>query len=309
MLESNFIETLSKIHGNTPYLADAEIILNANGFELVSMDSFSEQEDFLIGLPPEMVGRQMAIGACADLLACGARPETLLQSWTYDNQHDLLYYEGVAKGIQEVLKHYGAACIGGDVGMAAQWQWTACVIGHAEAPIMRRTSRRIDFDLYVSGPMGGANAAVFCGKPLPCFHLREPVPQEALFATDSSGGFMDALENFRRVNRGLQMDIEVENVLSPEIVDILPSNAEPGWTLVGGVGEYELVFAVPRGFDVRNALQIGCGTFDNSNENDIRLHTADGRCGHIRHAPPDYRNLSSDQWVAATAQYWESLFA
>lgn len=174
---------------------------------------------------------------------------------------------------------------------------------------MRRTSRRIDFDLYVSGPMGEANAAVYCGKPLPCFHLREPVPQEALFATDSSGGFMDALENFRRVNYGLQMDIDVETVLSPEIVDILPSNAEPGWTLVGGVGEYELVFAVPRGFDVRNALKIGKGWFDNSDENDIRLHMVDGRYGHVRNAPPDYRNLSSDQWLAATAQYWESLFA
>ena len=104
MLESNFIETLSKIHGDTPYLADAEIILNANGFELVSMDSFSEQEDFLTGLPPEIVGRQMAIGACADLLACGARPETLVQSWTYDNQHDLSYYEGVAKdGSEETV--------------------------------------------------------------------------------------------------------------------------------------------------------------------------------------------------------------
>ncbi|MBR6076426.1 MAG: hypothetical protein IKP87_14080 [Victivallales bacterium] len=308
MLEGRFIDTLSRIHGTKPYLSDAEIIPQAGGFELVSMDSFSEREDFLHGLTPRQIGRQMAIGACADLLACGAKPETLLQSWIYDDRHGLPFYEDVANGIQEILDFHGAKCIGGDVGAAEDWQWTACVIGHAEAPVRRRTSRRGDFDLYVSGGMGLPNAAIYSGKTLPCFYLRDPVPPEALFATDTSGGFMDALENFRRANHGLQMDIELKTVLSPDVYDCLPAEAQPGWTLVGGVGEYELVFAVPHGHDVRHGTKIGCGCFDDSEENDIRLHGADGCRGHVRHAPPDYRDVPKDQWIAVTAKYWKSLF-
>ena len=90
MLEGKFIETLSRIHGTKPYLSDAEIIPQADGFELVSVDSFSEREDFLHGLTPRQIGRQMAIGACADLLACGAKPETLLQSWTSEAVSDVI---------------------------------------------------------------------------------------------------------------------------------------------------------------------------------------------------------------------------
>ena len=301
------IESLARIHGNRPYLADAEIIPQGSGYELVSVDSFSEQEDFLAGLLPEQIGRWMAYAACADILACGAKPKYLLQAWNYDNHHPLEYYEGIVRGVQEVLEHYGASCIGGDIGSASEWSWTATVIGYAEHPVMRRTSSRMLFDLYATGFFGEANAAVFCEKPLPPAQLRAPVPQEALFATDSSGGFIDALENFRRVNCGMELEVDVASLLSPNVARILPHKAEPGWTLVGGIGEYELLFAMPRGTTVENALKIGEGHFVDSNENMIRLHLPDGRCGTIHNPPPDYRAIPQKEWLHATATYWKSL--
>ena len=307
MREDELIQSLARIHGSRPYLADAEIIPQGSGYELVSMDSFSEKEDFLAGLSPEQAGRQMAYAACADILACGAKPKFLLQAWNVDNHHPIAFYEGVARGVQEVLEHYGASCIGGDMGMVSEWSWTATVIGHAERPVMRRTSARVPFDLYATGPFGEANAAVFCGKPLPLVQLRAPVPPEALFATDSSGGFIDALENFRRVNHGMELEVDVKRLLSPNVAQMLPPGAEPGWTLVGGVGEYELLFAVPRGMPVANGLKIGEGQFNASRDNDFRLRLADGRCGILRNPPPDYRAIPQKEWVAATAAYWSSL--
>lgn len=307
MHEDELIQSLARIHGSRPYLADAEIIPLGGGYELLSMDSFSEKEDFLAGLSPEQTGRQMAYAACADILACGTKPEFLLQTWNVDDQHPLAFYEAVARGVQEVLEHYGASCIGGDMGTASEWSWTATVIGHAERPVTRRTSARVPFDLYASGPFGEANAAVFCGKPLPLVQLRAPVPPKALFATDSSGGFIDALENFRRVNYGMELEVDVATLLSPNVAQMLPVGAEPGWTLVGGVGEYELLFAVPRGTTVANALKIGEGQFNASRDNEFRLRLADGRCGILRNPPPDYRAIPQKEWVEETAAYWSSL--
>lgn len=52
----------------------------------------------------------------------------------------------------------------------------------------RVASQRIDFDLYATGFLGAANAAVFLVRALPEPKLRAPVPSSAIFATDTSGG-------------------------------------------------------------------------------------------------------------------------
>jgi len=199
MNEHQVIQAFAKIHGLQPHRADAERF----GGMLFSVDSFSEHEDFFANTPPEDIGHDLAVGACTDLLACGVRPEGLFQAWNLDDAHPQSYYEAVARGIEAVLAHYGARCIGGDVGGASPWCWTATVVAHCPPTggVTRVAVRREPFELYASGRFGAANLAVFGGQPMPRFALREPVPADALFATDSSGGFFDALENFRRVNR------------------------------------------------------------------------------------------------------------
>ncbi len=307
MREGDFIEALSRIHGNTPYLADAETVPFEGTFLLLSVDSFSEREDFLSSLPPEAIGRQMARAACSDLLACGAMPEFLLQNWCYDSSHDIEFYLKIANGIESVLKHYGTQCIGGDVGTASEWCWTATTFGRSQSPVTRVASSKVPFDLYTTGLFGMANAAVFRGLPQPELPLRHPVPQGTLFATDSSGGLFDALENFRRVNRGMHIEIDADKAISAAARNSLPHEAEAGWMLVGGVGEYELIFAVPTGTPCPNAVRIGGGYFRDSQENDFRI-ACGGRHGTMVSPPPDYREIAREEWVAATARYWESLF-
>ena len=308
MQEYQFIETFSHVFGNSPYQADAEILPDLTGFELFSMDSFSEREDFFAQLSPWQIGHNMAYAACSDLLACGAIPEYLLQNWNCDSNHGLDFYKKVSEGIQEVLNHYGTKCIGGDLGTASEWIWTATVISHASRPITRVASQRIEFDLYTSGLLGEANAAIFCGQGLPTFALRQPVSSDAIFATDTSGGLFDALENFRRVNQGLLLELDVDALISPAVQKMLPSDARPGWALVGGVGEYELLFALPTGTPCREGIKIGGGHFDNaSGENHIRL-LCDGKCGLMKEPPPDYRDIPEENWLSATAQYWTALF-
>ena len=76
MKESDLIESLAKTHGTRPFGADAEAVPFEGTNLLVSTDSFSEREDFLSGLEPEAMGRTMAYGAIADILACGAEPDS-----------------------------------------------------------------------------------------------------------------------------------------------------------------------------------------------------------------------------------------
>ena len=307
MNEQRMIEMFSRIHKTSPYNADAEILPLKDTNLLVSTDSFSEREDFLFGLKAEAMGRVMAYGAITDILACGAKPEYLVQSWNIDRSHDERFYERVAIGIQEVVSNYGAKVVGGDMGVAGDWCWTATVFGESVSPVRRVASKRIDFDLYLTGFCGAANVAAFSHRPLPEPPFREPVPANALFATDVSGGFFDALENIRRVNNGIWMDVDGCSVLNPEIFSTVPDGADPGWALVGGVGEYELLFALPKGETFKEGILIGRGGFK-SLDNECRITVQFGsKRGSMISAPPDYRTVSSEKWLEATAEYWASM--
>ena len=295
MRENEYIAMFSGIHGTAPFAADAERF----GNRIVSMDSFSETEDFFTHTPPETIGHNLAAAACSDLLVCGAKPEILIQSWNIDDSKPLDHYKTIASGIEKVLRHYGAKCLGGDLGSARPWQWTATVSAECPEPIMRTTSRREPCDLYISGPMGRANLALMQGAAMPEIPLRDPVPRGALFATDTSGGFFDALENFRRVNSGMKLFFEAEKVLAPEILH--RSDLDPMLFLIGGVGEYELVYAMPRGM-TSHGIKIGEGEFGPGKDNWFRW-SWNGQNGVMRNPPPDYRNLPPEQWFAATADY------
>ena len=306
MNEVELIAALAKIHGTRPFEADAEVVPFGGTNLLVSTDSFSEQEDFLGGLDPEAMGRVMAYGAIADILACGVKPEFLVQAWNIDERHDEAFYVRVAQGVQQVASRYGAKIVGGDIGVAKEWYWTATVFASCASPVRRVASRRVDFDLYATGPLGMANVAVFLKRPLPEPALRAPVPSSALFATDTSGGLFDALENFRRANPDSWLEVDADRAVALEIVRDLPKGVESGWALVGGVGEYELVFAVPCGERVEGALKIGTGGFGSGREGEIVIASG-GKSGRMVSSPPDYRAIVPEDWLGVTAAYWASL--
>ena len=307
MQEQKLIEVFSRIHATRPFGADAEVVPFEGTNLLVSTDSFSEREDFLFGLEPKTMGRVMAYGAIADILACGVKPDFLVQAWNIDDSHDERFYERVAHGVQQVVSHYGAKVIGGDIGSAKEWCWTATVFASCKTPVRRVASQRVDFDLYATGPFGAANVATFLGRSVPEPALRDPVPGNALFATDTSGGLFDALENFRRVNPGVWLELDAERAVSPEVARSLPPGVEKGWALVGGVGEYELVFVVPAGTSVTDAVKIGRGGFAAQGACDFHIMYG-GKIGRMSTPPPDYRSIPRENWLAETAAYWTSLW-
>jgi len=94
--------------------------------------------------------------------------------------------------------------------------------------------------------------------------------------------------------------------VSSEVARSLPSGEEKGWALVGGVGEYELQFAVPTGMTVADAVKIGRGGFAAQGECDFRIMYG-GKIGRMSTPPPDYRAIKPQDWLEATAEYWASM--
>ncbi len=293
MNESEMIALFSAVHGITPYSADAELF----GDLLLTMDSFSPDEDFFNFTSPERIGHNMAAAVLSDLLACGIWGEFLLNAWNIDSSLEKDFYARCAAGIEEVLQHGELRCIGGDMGRASPWSWCAVAGGHltAPAPVRRIASRKLPFDLYVTGTLGDANYCAFFKKEMPEIELRSPVPPEALFATDTSGGFMDALENFRRVNPDLTLRLE-HFPIAP--VGELPFPAE--FLLIGGVGEYELLYALPRGMKSQDIL-IGHGEFTGKG---IMLPNKKV----ISSPPPDYRAVTQEKYLEVTENYYREYF-
>ena len=287
------INALSQLHGTRPFTADAELF----GDLLLSMDSFSQNEDFFAFTSPERIGHNMAAAVISDLLACGIKGEFLINAWGIDDTLDESFYQRCAAAIEKVLRRCDMRCIGGDMGKSSPWSWCATVGGHltCPAPVRRIASQKIPFDLYVTGPLGDANYSAFFKKEMPEIEPRPPVPPQALFATDTSGGFMDALENFRRVNPDLT--IYLENLpLSP--VGELPFPGE--FLLIGGVGEYELLYALPRGVPSSDIL-IGHGEFSHKG-----IISPKGKV--MSSPPPDYRAIPPEKYLEATENYYREFF-
>ena len=99
----------------------------------------------------------------SDLLACGIKGEFIINSWNIDSALPQSFYEECAWGIEKVLRHYGLSCIGGDLGSASPWLWSAAAGGKITipAPVRRIASAKVPFDLYATGSFGDANHAAF----------------------------------------------------------------------------------------------------------------------------------------------------
>ncbi len=309
MNEFEFIQQMSKIREasdrqvNRTWESDSEIVRLKEGFLAVTTDCFSENEDFFQFTPPETIGRNIAWGTLADLCACGLQPQFILQNWNCDPSHPGDYYLEMAQGISSVLSSFGACSLGGDTGCSVPWSWTGTAFSFSEVPpVMRKASRRVPFKLYTAGAFGDANFALIGHAPMPVFECRQPVPQTALFGTDSSGGFFDAIENFRRVNPEMNLTLELDRI--PYAVS---GEFPPEFLLIGGVGEYELIFALPAEEEPpQNVFCIGFGDFSGPV---VSLSRSGKKVGEMKNSPPDFRSVSPNEFLSTVQTWYGGLFS
>ncbi|WP_405285574.1 thiamine-phosphate kinase [Gaopeijia maritima] len=209
---------------------------------------------------PEEWGGRAVRAALSDLAAMAARPVAILLSLAGsadDRASGVL--QAVGQGARAAAESLGAAVIGGDVTRSpARVAIDVVVLGRTDDPLLRRGARPGD-DLWVTGHLGGAGAAVRMlldgRRPPPPLEARFARPQprlaEALWLADtghltagldlSDGLAGDATHLAAASEVGLEID-ESALPVDPHAVEAFGASTALRLALSGGE-DYELLLA------------------------------------------------------------------
>lgn len=301
----------SPLQRNGPFSSDAEVLRLAGRDWCLTIDEFSPEEDLFSG-SPELLGWNLGVATLSDLLASGAEPRFFLQALVLPRRGAAKFAAGLARGLGGALRAAGCSLCGGDLGSADSWRFTGFAMGPAAGRPVGRVLPRGDYGLWVTGALGDANLAALTGRPAPRFELRlaesRALRARAAACIDTSGGLADALWCLRRVNPRFRFEIDLSAVpFAPGVERAAAAAGLPaGAFLLGGAGEYELLFALPEGARPRGVTRIG-GASSSGNQG---IFFAGGRkAAEMKTPPPCPRSAGSrEAYIAAAAAAAKELF-
>ncbi|MBP7275382.1 MAG: hypothetical protein KBA51_04180 [Kiritimatiellae bacterium] len=237
---------------NALFECDAEIVLIEGKPWGMTMDEFTPEDDHFTAADPMRLGRNLAAATLSDLFAAGAIPRFFLSALALPRGVKSEFADGLAAGLSAALAEAGCALCGGDLGTADVWRFTGFAMGPVASA--RPLSRRVPAEpqaLCVTGAFGDLNMAVLSGSPTPAIELRVAeaalIRAHATACIDTSGGFMDALWLMHEQSPGLRFAVDVDRLpLAPDARAFAARSGVPAEAvLLGGAGEYELLFTVP----------------------------------------------------------------
>jgi thiamine-monophosphate kinase len=292
---------------NQLHESDAEILHLNGALWAVTVDDFSAQEDLFFAADPELVGWNVVAATLSDLFCVGAEPRFFLPAVCLPPRVSEEYVTALNAGVGKALARAACFLIGGDLGQAHPWRYVGTALGPITSgrPITRRIPRG-SHTLWISGPLGSANVAAALGKAPPRFPLRvdlaETIRTHAGACMDTSGGFLDAAWSLVQTSPGARMQVEVEALpLAPEVADLAARTGMPREAaLLGGAGEYELLFTVSEGVpnDVaRRLASLGCQRIGrvmvDEAPRSLLLLRPDGQATRVTRPPPCPRSADS----------------
>lgn len=248
---------------NGLFECDAEILEINGQLWALTLDQYSPEEDMFTSERPEILGANLATATLSDLFAAGAMPEFFIQGLTIPQNSDELFVRGLTEGIKGVLTEVGCTMCGGDLGTAEQWRFSGFAMGRVldNRPLSRILPCKTH-SLWVTGQFGDANLSAFQGNSTPVFEVRhreaQVIHKWGTACMDTSGGLMDALWWLHNLNPDMRFEIDLDHVpLAPGIMESAGAGIPPEAFLMGGAGEYELVFSIPEHItsQVRTDLQ------------------------------------------------------
>jgi thiamine-monophosphate kinase len=220
-------------------------------------------------LTPQELGYRAAAASLSDLAAVAARPIGVLVSLVLPEQDVPDGAAGIMAGVVEMATAAGGVLLGGDVSRSpGPLVVDVVVVGEAPQPV-RRSGARAGDELWVTGSLGGAAAAVaswLAGREperdaRTAFARPRPRLREAHWLAEHG-----ALHALIDVSDGLAGDVghlavasQVAMVLDTPAIPVHPTaaraahgsgawEARPGLRLALSGGEdYELLFAAPVG--------------------------------------------------------------
>ena len=266
----NEYELIKNLFSDTKYLfkSDAQIV-EINGQKWgITCDEFSLEEDLFTDNEPYVLGANLVVATLSDLYATGCKPCFYEHAIVFPKNKNYKWSQELVKGIKDSLNNAGCILIGGDLGQSKKFRYTGIALGQ-QVNNISRIFPPVEQFLYVTGSLGDANEAILNFRPTPVFESRK-LPNNALSAIDTSGGFIDSIWILHELNPNFRID--VENLPCKDVK-----------YLFGGAGEYELIFTSKE--DKLDAIKIGRVI---PNSNGVFLNGKE-----ILDPPPSPRNYKS----------------
>lgn len=211
----------------------------------------------------ETIGYRAAASALSDLAAMAAAPVGLVVAAALPPELDVEIAAALGRGVGEIAGRVGAEVLGGDlVASPGPAFLDVTVLGCAAAPTTRGGVRPGD-ELWVTGELGAAAAALRDLErglePDPrarrAFERPRPRIEEALWlrdrvrihaAIDLSDGVMRDARNLAAAS-GVALEIEADRLPPAPVLDGFRQTPAAEHLLLAGGEDYELLFAVPAG--------------------------------------------------------------
>jgi thiamine-monophosphate kinase len=254
-----FMKNLGKDFPDLNFETDACAFQAAGEKWLFSTDEFSAEDNFR-SHNASVLGWNLAAATISDIHAAGGIPMFFGHSVSIQEDWDDLFIDAFSSGIASCLAEAGAAFLGGDLGMSAQWRYTGIVIGKQMVNMSRRGANEGDL-IYMTGNAGAGNleAALKLYSEnnslkhlLNLVHVSFPVRikeaglvrKYAHCCIDSSDGLLRALLDLAGINKKgfsiSQIPYHAQGLLACKLL------GKPEEMLfMGECGEYELVFTIP----------------------------------------------------------------
>jgi len=238
---------------------DAALLAPAPGQHLVvAMDTLNAGVHFPAGTAPAAIGWKALAVNLSDLAAMGATPAWCTLSLSLP-AGDNGFVDGFLDGFLALASAHGVALVGGDT---TRGPLSACVTAHgfvAPGCALRRAGAGVDDDVWVSGTLGDAAAALAQWQagdaidPALRVRLERPMPRVALglalrgiasACIDVSDGLLADLGHLCLAS-GVGAEVEVDALpASTALVAAFDAQARRGLQATGG-DDYELCFSAP----------------------------------------------------------------
>ena len=211
----------------------------------------------------ETIGYRAAASALSDLAAMAATPVGLVVAAALPPELDVEIAAALGRGVGEIAGRVGAEVLGGDIVASPGPAFLdVTVLGCTAAPSTRRGVRPGD-ELWVTGELGAAAAALRDLErglePDPrarrAFDRPRPRIEEALWlgdrvrihaAIDLSDGVMRDARNLAAAS-GVALEVEAGRLPAAPALDGFRQTPAAEHLLLAGGEDYELLFAVPAG--------------------------------------------------------------
>ncbi len=135
-------------------IGDDAAVIRAGEKILLSTDMMVEGVHFdLSWTTPLQLGFKLVSVNISDIFAMGGRPRYVLLNFSAKRNSSRDFFDGFFDGIEEALKTYNIALIGGDISSSDSIMLSLTAVGSAEK-VLKRRGARIGDRIYVTGMLG-----------------------------------------------------------------------------------------------------------------------------------------------------------